>query len=161
MIEKIEKANRIIMTLANLLATGKSFFSGHGSPTYRETRRGFVPKFNSDKNPFTPKAAVEKKKATPVAAPAAAPVVEKPVARSTRPARAASWVEKINPFRAPEPVKSFGRAEQPELSLDTVKVLRNDLAEADIERVPAKSRTLTPTPVKSSVGKWEVMANAS
>jgi hypothetical protein len=149
------------MTLANLLATGKSFFNGQGSPAYRESRRAFVPKFNSDKNPFTPKAVTEKKKNAPASAPVTAPVVEKPVARSARPARATSWVEKINPFRAPEPVKSFGRAEQPELSLDTVKVLQNDLSEADIERVPAKSLTLPPTPVKSTVGTWEVMANAS
>jgi hypothetical protein len=140
------------MNLANLLAMGQSFFKGHGTPAYREHGRRYVPQFNNGKNPFTPKV-------TPVAAPVAA--AQKPLARSPRPARAASWVEKMNPFRAPVPVKALGRVEQPELSLSSVKVLRNDLAATDIARVPAKSRTLPPPPVKSEVGAWEVLANAS
>ena len=143
------------MNFAKLLSTGKSFFSGYGPPAYRETKRGFVPKFESGKNPFAPKAAEGKKEA----APAAEPVLEKHAVPVARPARAAKWAEKLNPFRAPAP--AFVRAEQPELSLDTVKVLQNDLAEADIEHVPAKSRTLPPTPVQSTAGAWELATSAS
>jgi hypothetical protein len=35
-------------------------------------------------------------------------------------------------------------AVQTELSLDAVKVLHNDLSDADVEVVPVKSRTLAP-----------------
>lgn len=154
MIEKIEKANRIIMTLANLLAMGRSFFKGHDAPTYRATRRGFVPQFNSGKNPFAPKTAAEKK---PSVQPAAAAAPVKPV---VKPMRVTKWADKLNPFRAPEPVRTFTRAEQPELSLQTIKPVQNDLSESDIERVPAKSQTLQPAPVKSTASAWELV-NAS
>ena len=145
------------MNLAKLLSTGKSFFSGYGPPAYRETKRGFVPKFNSDKNPFAPKAVTETKDPAPAAVPV--PVQEKRLT-SARTVRTAKWAERLNPFRAPAPARSLIRAEQPELSLDTVKVLQNDLAEADIERVPAKSRTLPPAPVSSAAGAWELAASA-
>ena len=140
------------MNLSKLLLTGKSFFSGYGAPAYRETKRGFVPKFSSDKNPFAPKAAAEKKDP----APAEEPVTEKRMAPS---ARAAKWTEKLNPFRASAP--TFVRAEQPELSLHAVKVLQNDLAEGDIKYVTAKSRTVLPAPVSSTAGAWELAARAS
>ena len=145
------------MNLSKLLLTGKSFFSGYGAPAYRETKRGFVPKFSSDKNPFAPKAAAEKKDP----APAEEPVTEKRMVPSARPARAAKWTEKLNPFRAPAPERAFVRAEQPELSLHTVKVLQNDLAEGDIKYVTAKSRTVLPAPVSSTAGAWELAASAS
>ena len=58
------------------------------------------------------------------------------------PTRAASWKDKLNPFRAPEPVAPpLTNAVQAELSLESVKVIHNDLADADIEIVPVKSRT--------------------
>jgi len=63
-----------------------------------------------------------------------------------------SWLKKINPMvwfgnRKPaEPKPAAPRFHKPhaptqgELSLDNVKVMRNDLSEADVEVVPAKSR---------------------
>ena len=147
------------MTLANLMATGvaagKVFFGGHGSFSYHVTKRVLVPKFNDgDKNPFAARAAAVEKTSPPGVAVARNP-------QKARPARMTSWAGKLNLFRAPAPVKSFRRAEQTELSLQLVKVLRNDLAESDIERVPAKSCTLPLPPIQSTVGAWEVMANAS
>ena len=143
------------MNLAKLLGMGQSFF-GRGSLSYRESRRPYVPKFNDGKNPFTPKAAPEKKNPAPTVA--AAPVKTEPRSLlGSRAPRATSWVEKMNPFRAPEPVKTFIRAEQPELSLENLRVLRNDLSEADIERVPAKSQTVAPAPVRAASRTWELV----
>ena len=63
-----------------------------------------------------------------------------------------SWLKKINPMawfgnRKPAEPKSaiprFGKSQaavQGELSLDNIKVMRNDLSETDVEIVPAKSR---------------------
>jgi hypothetical protein len=63
-----------------------------------------------------------------------------------------SWLKKINPmvwFRNGKPVEprpAIPRYSKPhapiqgELSLDNIKVMRNDLSEADVEVVPAKSR---------------------
>ena len=63
-----------------------------------------------------------------------------------------SWLKKINPmvwFNNRKPAESkpaiprFGKSHAPiqgELSLDNIKVMRNDLSEADVEVVPAKLR---------------------
>jgi hypothetical protein len=63
-----------------------------------------------------------------------------------------SWLKKINPivwFRSSKPaepkpsVPRFSKSHTPvqgELSLDNIKVMRNDLSEADVEVVPAKAR---------------------
>jgi len=63
-----------------------------------------------------------------------------------------SWLKKINPMvwfgnRKPaEPKPAIPRFSKPhapiqgELSLDNIKVMRNDLSEADVEVVPAKAR---------------------
>src|SRR4051812_20447149 len=63
-----------------------------------------------------------------------------------------SWLKKINPMvwfgnRKPAEVKPaiprFNKSQAPlqgELSLDNIKVMRNDLSEADVEVVPMKSR---------------------
>ena len=133
------------MNLGKLLGAGKTFFGGGGNVPYRENKRIYLPKFNTEKNPFTPKPSVpapavapETKKVSPLAArtqkiPAIIP------AQSARPA---SWTEKLNPFRAPAAVSPTPPgAVQVELSLSSVKVIHNDLADADIEIVPVKSRT--------------------
>ncbi|MES1180701.1 MAG: hypothetical protein ABUL66_02435, partial [Verrucomicrobiota bacterium] len=81
----------------------------------------------------------EKTAATPVAASA-----RKFSPKPAGPARAVSWKDKLNPFRAPEPIAPpMVGAVQVELSLEAVKVVHNDLADADIEIVPVKSRTAT------------------
>ena len=78
------------------------------------------------KAPVQPAAKVEAK---PVTQPAAKPVKT-------------GWTMRLNPFRPPEPVAP-PIAEQVELSLDTVKVVHNDLADADVEIVPVKSHAQT------------------
>ena len=45
------------MNLGKLLGAGKSFFGGRGTVSYRENKRVYLPKFNGEKNPFSPKAA--------------------------------------------------------------------------------------------------------
>ena len=67
--------------------------------------------------------------------PAAVPA-PKPAAKPAR----GGW---FNPFRPPQPVATAPvvKAVQPELSLDAVKVLHNDLTDADVEVVPLQSRT--------------------
>ena len=75
--------------------------------------------------------------------------------RAAEPAKVAapvdSWLKKINPMvwfnRKPaEPKPAIPRFSKPhapvqgELSLDNIKVMRNDLSEADVEVVPAKAR---------------------
>ena len=131
------------MNLGKLLGSGKSFLGGGGQVKYRENKRNYLPKFNAEKNPFVPKpaeaapapAAEAKKPANP-----APPVAFTP---APRPTRALSWADKLNPFRTPEPVRPASmNAVQVELSLEAVKVVHNDLADADIEVVPVKSRTV-------------------
>jgi hypothetical protein len=67
--------------------------------------------------------------------------------------RVAQWANKLNPLSrwpdrpaaaAPRPVARAGRSPvQGELSLDKIKVVRNDLNDADVEVVPAKSPART------------------
>jgi len=139
------------MNLGKLLGAGKSFISGRGIKAYRETRHAYLPKFNAGSNPFGAKveASAPAVAAPPPAKPKTAMAVaaKAPVAASLKPAarptRATTWTEKLNPFRAPAPVapRSY-KAVQVELSLEAVKPVSNDLAEADIEVVPVRSRTL-------------------
>jgi hypothetical protein len=132
-----------------LLGAGKTFFGGNGSVAYRENKHVYLPKFNAEKNPFAPKPAgpaPESKSAAPevekLSAPAAAPTQKIPMLAAAGPARSTSWTDKLNPFRAPTPVRTAPQnAVQVELSLEAVKVVHNDLADADIEIVPVKSRT--------------------
>jgi hypothetical protein len=142
------------MNLGKLLGAGKSFFGGRGVIAYREDKRVYLPKFNAPKNPFEPKAADGNSAPTPepkkVSATVVAPAPQKigtskiPVFSAPKPMRTTSWAEKLNPFRAPQPIAPMVNAVQTELSLDAVKVLHNDLSDADVEVVPVKSRTLAP-----------------
>ena len=151
------------MNFGKLLGAGKTFFGGSGLVAYRQNKRVYLPKFNSEKNPFAPKSAEpapapvaqpeEKKTSKPVAAkaPARSPLA---VAKSA----GAGWTTKLNPFRAPEPFAPPANVVQAEFSLDTVRVIHNDLADADIEVVPVKSRVAAPvgTPVLLPASRsWE------
>ena len=161
------------MNLGKLLVAGKSVINGCAEVSYRANRRVYLPKFGLAQNPF--KSPDEAEPAKPVAVTVAAPIKKAvtPVAAKTqkippwptRPARATSWASKLNPISiwrgsapaapsAPCPVQS-------ELSLDSVKVVHNDLSDADVEVVPIKSRTadkaavpVLPPPEKS----WEFLA---
>jgi len=161
------------MNLGKLLVAGKSVINGCAEVSYRADRHVYLPKFGLARNPF--KSPDEAEPAKPVAVTVAAPIKKAvmPVAAKTqkippwpaRPARATSWASKLNPISiwrgsapaapsAPCPVQS-------ELSLDSVKVVHNDLSDADVEVVPIKSRTadktavpVLPPPEKS----WEFLA---
>jgi hypothetical protein len=163
------------MNLGKLLVAGKSVINGCAEISYRANRHVYLPKFGPTQNPFkSPDEAKPVKPSKPVAETIAAPIkkVVTPVAAKTqkippwpRPARASSWASKLNPISmwrgsapaapsAPCPVQS-------ELSLDSVKVVHNDLSDADVEVVPIKSRTadkttapVLPPPEKS----WEYLA---
>ena len=100
---------------------------------------------------FKPAAAVQVPKAAPKPAnqPAPAPV-------SAKPAKSA-WTTRLNPFRASEPVQAPAVV-QAELSLDAVKVVHNDLADADVEVVPVKSHTAPEAAVLPPARRaWEYM----
>jgi hypothetical protein len=163
------------MNLGKLLVAGKSVINGCAEVSYRANRHVYLPKFGLAQNPFkSPEEAEPVKPAKPVVETIAAPIKKTvtPVAAKTqkippwpRPARATSWASKLNPISiwrgsvpeapsAPCPVQS-------ELSLDSVKVVHNDLSDADVAVVPIKSRTadktavpVLPPPEKS----WEYLA---
>ena len=127
---------------------------------YRMVQPLRLPKFISPKNPF----------ASPVEKPAveslAPPVAEKPASGmvktqkipawpaqekpapvgSAREKQAPTWTDKLNPFSyfrgSQSPAKKSAGPIQPELSLERVKVLQNDLSDADVEIVPIKSRRM-------------------
>jgi hypothetical protein len=146
------------MNLGKLLVAGKCFFGGGDAATYRLNKRLCLPKFNEGKNPFAPQPAEPAATAPKVESNPPAPAV--PAARKSPPAYAfkpaaspvaqpgakpvrSGWTSRLNPFRPPEPAASPGQppaAVQVELSLDAVKVVHNDLADADVEIVPVKSR---------------------
>lgn len=154
------------MNLGKLLGAGKSFFGGGGSVKYREDKRVYLPKFGTEKNPFSfqPEESSPEPAKTQKLPEIAAKTQKIPVVAAARPARVTTWKDKLNPFRAPEPIAPpMVGAVQTELSLDAVKVIRNDLTDADIEVVPVKSQTVSApeTPVlpvdRSDRHAWEVM----
>jgi hypothetical protein len=128
------------MSFGKLLASGKSFVNGRSKAAYRENKRVYLPKFGLSKNPFTPPVQTELPKAEVTES-----VAPCEIAASMQPAKSlTAWTRKLNPISvwrdsqegksAPHPVI------QAELSLDTVKVVHNDLSDADVEIVPIKSR---------------------
>jgi len=150
------------MNLGKLLGVGKSFLSGRGMAKYREDKRVYLPKFNPEKNPFTPSSGEPAPAPAPLAKNFSAPPVA--VKKTPGPVRSVSWKDKLNPFRTPEPcAPPMVNAVQTELSLDAVKVIRNDLTDADIEVVPVKSQTVSAPDThllpadRSDRHAWEVM----
>lgn len=152
------------MKLAKLLGAGKSFFGGHDEVAYRENKRVYLPKFNdAESNPFAPKmkdaTSTEVKPVSALAEATSAPVVAAKTAAEMQAAALQTpikpvmpklartgWADKFNPFRAPQVAAALPQVAtvQPELSLDAVKVLHNDLSDADVEVVPVKSRPAAP-----------------
>lgn len=140
------------------MATGKSIIGGSREISYHISDRSYLPKFISPKNPFVPPARVEPAPVVPPAPVVApAPVKSRAAADGTKTQklpvfakalpRKPGWMEKLNPIsiwrdaRLPTPEKARC-PRQAELSLDRVKVVHNDLSDADVEIVPIKSRTL-------------------
>ena len=157
------------MSLGKLLTTGKSLV-GLNDPASRYKIRGALPKFGGKKNPFAPKeptqqmltpmeraaAKLKETKRLPVTAAQASATAEKaPEPKNDFMAKifgaARGWMARLNPLkwlpkRKPAQPKSaiprFDKAGavQGEFSLDNIKVVRNDLSDADVEVVPVKSR---------------------
>ena len=133
---------------------GKSVVNGCAEVSYRENKQVALPKFVSPKNPFAP----SKKEAAsePVAAQKLPPI-------SGTSKSLAAWTTKLNPssfWSSPAPVEQKTLpAVQTELSLDTVKVVHNDLSDADVEVVPIKSRpAASEVPALSPAKKsWEIL----
>jgi hypothetical protein len=165
------------MNLGKLLGAGKSFVSGRSSAAYRADKRVYLPQFVSPKNPFVKPvmAATQTELPKPSAQDLVAPVkkttppwlkTEKmPVfaAQQGATARTTTWVSKLNPvsiFRvAPASADKNLTPVQVELSLEKVKVVHNDLTDAEVEVVPMKSRPARESavnllPLKKS---WEVL----
>ena len=101
------------------------------------------------KTPITVVAAKTQKLPTFSPAPRAAhhlpTTPEKPAGPKAKTRRSWGWMERLNPFVSGSPFTAAQGANargpvQAELSLDAVKVLRNDLSDVDIEVVPLKSR---------------------
>ena len=101
------------------------------------------------KTPITVAAAKTQKLPTFSPAPRAANnpsgTARKPALPARPPRRSVNWMSRLNPFASGSALPA-ARGEQAkiavqaELSLDAVKVLRNDLSDVDIEIVPLKSR---------------------
>ena len=159
------------MKLGKLLAAGKSIMGGRREIAYSVNKHIHLPKFGLGKNPFMPP--VEARPATAatetdaelakkrIALLVAAKTQKLPVLSNT-PSCTVSWVGKLNPVSlwrgAPEP--DAQPSVQAELSLNGVKVVHNDLSDADVEVVPMKSRTAQeiPVPVLPPAKKsWEVL----
>ncbi len=71
--------------------------------------------------------------------------VENPAGPVPKPGRSLNWMSRLNPFASASAFPAAGGRHakapvQAELSLDAVKVLRNDLSDVDVEVVPLKSR---------------------
>ena len=160
------------MNLAKLLVAGKSIINGRASVAYRTNKHVYLPKFGSAQNPFQSPAGVESTASGPDAVATPVKKVAAPVAAKTQklppwppgPTRATSWASRLNPisrWREAPVVESAPAPVQSELSLDSVKVVHNDLSDADVEVVPMKSRTVDaaaipelPPPTRS----WEFLA---
>jgi hypothetical protein len=159
------------MKLGKLMAAGKSLVSGRGAMAYRESKQAYLPKFSSQKNPFvipaqneSPKAPLENPVAPmeKVSTPAWAKTQKMPTISGT-PKSLATWTTKLNPMTmlrgSQDDAKTFSRPiVQAELSLDSVKVVHNDLTDADVEIIPMKSRpqkiVADLPPAKKS---WEIL----
>jgi hypothetical protein len=163
------------MNLGKLLVAGKSVINGCAEVSYRANRHVYLPKFGLAQNPFkSPDEAGPVEPAKPVVETIAVPIKKAvtPVAAKTqkippwpRPVRATSWASKLNPisiWRGSAPaVPSAPCPVQSELSLDSVKVVHNDLSDADVEVVPIKSRTADKTAVPTlppPEKSWEFLA---
>ena len=161
------------MNLAKLLVAGKSIINGREEISYRANKHVYLPKFGPIQNPFQSPAGAESAEPGPEAAATSVRQVAAPVAAKTQklppwppgPTRTSSWASKLNPMtiwrEAHDPAESAPQPVQSELSLEGVKVVHNDLSDADVEVVPMKSRAAAeeaipelPPPTRS----WEFLA---
>jgi hypothetical protein len=160
------------MNLVKLLAAGKSIMNDRGGISYRANKNVYLPKFGSVQNSTRPFAGTEPaetaaapaKKTTPFAAKTQKIPPWPTPGPTPGPARATSWASKLNPvsiWRDARPAETKPPPVQSELSLDSVKVVHNDLSDADVEVVPMKSRTADAPAVPTlspPTRSWEFLA---
>jgi len=160
------------MNLGKLLGAGKSFVSGGKAPAYREDKSVYLPKFVSPKNPFVSATQAElpqppsQNSVQPVeTAPApACSKTQKMPAISASPKSLAAWTTKLNPMMVLRGSRAqdgdLKRPVQAELSLEKVKVVHNDLTDADVEIIPIKSRPAREASVSDlqpAKKSWEIL----
>lgn len=163
------------MSLGRLLTSGKSLIGLRNTESrYHMRSRDVLPKFGTRANPFVtkkpeslaptsaPKFQTVARTLTSNPAPAKepAPVIRELKAAAISPrwdllSVALGWIGRLNPLawrtqRRSSPVRSvkigFQKGQvQGELSLENIKVVRNDLSEADVAVVPVKT-TVAPRP---------------
>jgi hypothetical protein len=140
------------MKLFSLLNLGSAMPKVKAMGRYNLAKQTVLPTFGPNKKtqPIGAKA-VEVKPAVSASAPVVAVKVEAKPVSASQPAvkkitAGLGWLKKSNPFAAapattlsPVATKTVSPA-QAELSLDKVRVVRNDLADADIEVVPQTAR---------------------
>ena len=141
------------MNLGKLLAAGKSIIGGSREISYRNSDRSYLPKFVSPKNPFVPPPA----RTEPAPVVAATPVKSRMASDGDQdpkiarfcpgPSSKAELGQKIeSPCNLAR--RAAGNAGKSAASragrtfAGQVKVVHNDLSDADVEIVPIKSRTL-------------------
>jgi len=143
------------MSLLRLLATGRSLVSVRETESrYRLTTQRLLPQFGPTRNPFSPPKRAEQSAAATTRP--AAEVGEASAKAGVRGHARRLWLKTAGLWSAgkqkPDALmaRPFGKAAKPaiprfpklpvqgELSLDRVKVVRNDLSDADLEVVPAR-----------------------
>ncbi|HEU5395805.1 MAG TPA: hypothetical protein VFV81_01465 [Verrucomicrobiae bacterium] len=161
-----------MMKLGKLLAAGKGIFAPREEIAYRVSKHP-LPKFGSEKNPFSPAPRPELPKmdgvkAAEVEREAAQPLLpaktQKMPTLPEAPKAGPGWASKLNPMsllrdtRTEKKEVQAVQAVQAELSLDKVKVVHNDLTDADVEVVPIKSRPQAEVPELQPAKKsWEIL----
>lgn len=128
------------MSLMRLLTMGRALNEVKGAGRYHIPREVGLPRFNFGKPAMkissapAVKAAAGEAQATPATVGETTTVA---AAGGVRKPASGGWLKRSNPFAAaqPQPVAAKSPV-QAELTLDKVKVVRNDLTEADFEIVP-------------------------
>jgi hypothetical protein len=173
------------MKLGTLLAAGKSIIKGQVGVSYRANSQVYLPKFGSVKNPFKPEAAqpvpetVQPAQATPQLTPGPTRVAggtatakaatalsslkqKLPALSAMAEKKKTDWAGKFNPASifhrtaVKSGAKPSDKAAQTELSLDSVKVVQNDLTDVDVEVVPMKSRSGATEP-EAAKKSWNLL----
>jgi hypothetical protein len=145
------------MNFGKLLAVGKSIASGRAEFAYRADRQFYLPKFGP-KNPFNKApagtSASGRKDTPPTTLLPQAAGAEQVSASGRIPAPAPGSRPGADISNAKVKFSGPGLGVQSELSLDRVKVVNNDLTDAEVEVVPLKSRPAALPPPRKS---WEIL----
>jgi hypothetical protein len=146
------------MSLLRLLTSGKSLVGVRDTETrYRLTTQRLLPQFGSAKNPFSSGGTAEQAPAAAVYQPtepcevANRASIRNPARELWRRSAAllGGWKAKLSGLGARPPRKAAKSAipqfpkpaVQGELSLDRIRVVRNDFSDGDVEIVPANPRS--------------------